>query len=121
MIPIILGLLLSFVSAYIDTGRRFVNHTPVWIARLIITLILGFLGGITLSLYILNVLTIGITFYTTFDYFLNILEKRDIFYIGTTAKSDILWRKLGDNAFIFQLVFKLFLFITILIISYANN
>lgn len=116
MTQVIFGLLLSFASASIDNKQRFTNHLPRWIIRLIATLILGLWGSDTLWLYVSNVLVIGITFYATFDYFLNLLEKRDIFYIGNTAKTDILWRRLGDNAYLYQLLFKLLLTTIILII-----
>jgi hypothetical protein len=45
-----------------------------------------------------------------FDYALNILEGRKWNYIGQTAKTDILWKKLGG--WIPQLVFKLIFLIT---------
>ena len=53
-------------------------------------------------------------FYVVFDYTLNLLEGRKWNYIGSTAKTDLLWRQLGG--WMPQLIFKIiFLTITILL------
>lgn len=93
MIPIILGLLLSFASAAYDYDKIFKNHRLRWGLRFVATTFLSFVGAYSFIEYIANALLIGAIFYATFDYVLNILAGRKWSYIGNTAKLDIKKKK----------------------------
>lgn len=93
MIPIILGLLLSFASAAYDYDKTFKDHRLRWGIRLVATAFFSFVGAHSFIGYITNALLIGTVFYATFDYVLNILAGRKWSYIGNTAKLDIKKKK----------------------------
>lgn len=88
MIQLFFGVLFAFISALYDKGKRFTNHTPRFLFRIAVTLIIAKIGEHDIHDWIINVIIIGVGFYLVFDYFLNILEKRKWNYIGNTAKLD---------------------------------
>lgn len=97
----ILTIIFTISSAIYDTGKRFKNHIPRAIFRLIFIILIS-------RFEIENTLGNLATFYLIFDYALNFLEGRKINYIGNTAISDQFWRLLGWEL---QLIFKIILFI----------
>jgi hypothetical protein len=107
----------TILSAIYDNGKRFQDHSSRFIFRAVVVGLISFfedptiLIGVwepTLLQFALNTAI----FYLIFDYTLNILEGRKWNYIGSTAKIDLMWRKLGG--WIPQFIFKLiFLIITI--------
>jgi hypothetical protein len=97
-------LLFTILSALYDNGKRFTNHTPRFIFRVIVVAIISYLEQ---GNFILNFLLNTAIFYAAFDYTLNIMEGRKWNYVGNTAKTDILWRKIGG--WIPQLIFKIIL------------
>ena len=108
MIPIALGLLLSFVSAAYDYDKTFKDHRLRWGFRCVATTLFAFIGGHTFILYMTNALVIATVFYATFDYLLNILAGRKWSYIGDTAKLDKLKKaKFSKNLVGLDLLTKL--------------
>lgn len=113
-------LLFTILSAIYDSGKRFQDHSSRFIFRAVVILLISFFEmpviiiGFWKPTLIQLLLNISI-FYIVFDYVLNILEGRKWNYIGTTAKIDILWNKLGG--WVPQLTFKLIFFITLILIK----
>lgn len=112
-------LLFTILSAIYDSGKRFQDHSSRFIFRAVVILLISFFEmpviiGMykpTLFQFIFNISV----FYLFFDYVLNIIEGREWNYIGTTAKIDILWNKLGG--WVPQLTFKLIFLITLILIK----
>ena len=101
----IFTLLFTILNALYDKGKRFTNHLPRFILRVIIVVIISYFSK---GNFILNFLQNTAIFYLLFDYTLNILEGRKWNYIGDTAIHDIVWGKyLGG--WIPQLIFKIVL------------
>lgn len=94
--------LFTILSALYDKGKRFTNHIPRFIFRLIIVAIISYIEN---GNFIINLLTNATIFYLIFDYLLNILENRKWNYIGNTSKIDLLWRNI-KGGWKTQLIFK---------------
>ena len=107
-----LTIIFTLLSALYDNGKRFQDHTSRFVFRAIVVALISIyecpqlLVGGYLVYFKTFVLNIAI-FYALFDYTLNILEGRKWNYIGSTAKTDVLWRKSGG--WIPQLIFKIIL------------
>lgn len=111
--------MMAFAFASYDLDKQFVDHSSRFIFRIMVTLILAFIGADTIWIYFSNAMLVGSGFYLCFDYMLNILEKRDWNYIGTTAKTDQLYHKwFGETAWIYQLSLKSFLVVLAYIIKH---
>jgi len=108
-----------FLSALYDNGKRFEDHSSRFVFRAVIIGLISFFEVPTLMIGIwqptvLQFFLNTAIFYLIFDYTLNILEGRKWNYIGSTAKTDLLWGQLGG--WMPQLIFKIiFLTITILL------
>ena len=102
MIP---TLTFTILSALYDNGKRFVDHIPRFIFRAIVV---GLISYFSAGNSLINFAQNTAIFYLLFDYTLNILEGRKCNYVGYTAKTDIMWRKVGG--WIPQFIFKLILF-----------
>lgn len=112
---ILLGFVLALGCALYDKGKIFVNHTPRFLFRVAVALLLAKIGVNNIWDWIINVIIIGVGFYMTFDYILNILEKRKWNYIGDTAKIDIFTKYyLGWTGI---LIIKILLTLTVLLKS----
>lgn len=114
-----LTLSFTILSALYDTGKRFVDHRPRFILRAVVVMLISFLEApeVLQGDYISYISTLGFNaavFYMFFDYLLNIFELRKWNYIGGTAKTDILKRKIEKVIPYFDLISK----ITFLLITY---
>lgn len=119
MISLILGTLFALGFALYDKGKRFVNHIPRFLFRVIIALIITGLLTNNIQEWIINLILFGSGFYLVFDYTLNFLEDRDWNYIGNTSRIDKLWRKLfKENTWKIQLFIKLFITFVLLFILF---
>lgn len=90
---IFLGILFSSLCAFYDKGKRFENHIPRFLFRVLIALIFAWINVNSVKDYFVNFLQFGAGFYFAFDYILNIFEKRKWNYIGDTSKIDIFAKK----------------------------
>lgn len=111
---IILGYALALIYALYDYKKNFVDHTSRYIIRIVIILLLSFLGAESFWNYVLNFFSITSVFYLVFDYVINILDKQKWNYIGTTSEIDKFWnRTFGNSAWKIQLFFKIFFVILV--------
>jgi hypothetical protein len=109
----LLTILFTIMSAYFDAdqfkkGNFFVDHTPRFLFRGVIVLLISYY---TNTSFLLN----SSLFYLFFDYTLNIFWGKPWNYIGNTAKIDKMWRSIGGWRS--QLIFKLFLVFIFAILS----
>lgn len=109
------GILFGICSAFYDNKKRFKNHIPRFIFRLIVTFLIGFLNSNTFENYLNNIALFGSGFYLVFDYVLNILEKRKWNYIGNTALLDKLINKYFNWKYL--LITKILLVIIVCILN----
>jgi small-conductance mechanosensitive channel len=107
---ILFGLILSSCSALHDNGKRFYDHTFRFLFRAIVVVIAS---GFNIN----AMFVMASTFYLLFDYMLNVLEGRDIHYIGKTAKLDRLF--LFEYGALVQFILKVSLWI-LSILTYLN-
>ena len=91
----------TILSALFDTNKRFIDHTSRFVFRAIMVCLISIIEvptiliGIwkpTLFQFFFNIAI----FYGIFDYVLNILEKREWNYIGSTSKIDQFTNKYGN-------------------------
>ena len=112
--------LFAILSAIYDKGKRFTNHLPRFIFRAIVVLVISYFSE---GNFFINFAQNTAIFYLLFDYALNILEGRKWYYIGNTAKIDLLWHKLGG--WVAQLIFKILLLVVsinlLLILNYLKQ
>jgi hypothetical protein len=99
----LLTILFTIISAYFDANqfkqeKFFVDHTPRFIFREIVVIIISYHTHT-------NILLNSSLFYLFFDYSLNIFWNTPWNYVGNTAKIDKIWRSIGGWKS--QLIFKL--------------
>ena len=110
----LLVIIFTILSALYDKGKRFTNHIPRFIFRVIVV---GLISYFSEGNFLINFIQSVAIFYLLFDYALNIFEGRNWNYVGSTAFIDQTWHKLGG--WIPQLIFKI-IFLTITI-TYNGN
>lgn len=105
-------IIFTILSALYDKGKRFEDHSSRFIFRAVIVSLISFFEVPTILVGIWQPTVIQLflntaIFYLIFDYTLNVLEGRKWNYVGYTAKTDIMWRKIGGwiPQFIFKLIF----------------
>lgn len=104
----ILTFIFTLLSVWYDNGKRFVDHRPRFMFRVIVVFMISVyeMPTILVGVWKPTVLQFALNtsiFYLVFDYLLNILEKREWNYIGSTSVIDRFWLKIG---WIWQLLFK---------------
>ena len=115
MIP---TLTFTILSALYDNGKRFVDHTPRFIFRVIVV---GLMSYFSAGNFLINFIQSVAIFYLLFDYALNIFEGRKWNYIGETAKWDIKRREIEKVIPYFDLTSKIILLIIIIFIKCHYN
>ena len=78
----ILTAIFTILSAWYDNGKRFVDHTPIFIFRVIVV---GLMSYFSAGNFIINFAQNTAIFYLFFDYSLNLFEGRNWNYVGSTA------------------------------------
>lgn len=101
----LLTAIFTLLSALYDNGKRFVDHRPRFILRVIVV---GLISIFSLGNFFINFVQNAAMFYLIFDYALNILEGRAWNYVGETSVIDRLWHMCGG--WTFQLAFKILFF-----------
>ena len=114
----ILITIFTLLSAWYDNGKRFVDHRPRFIFRVIVVVIISYFSD---GNFILNFLQNTAIFYLLFDYTLNILEGRKWNYIGSTALWDIQRNKIQNIIPYFDIISKVVLLIIIIYIKCQYN
>ena len=108
----ILTIIFTLLSALYDKGKRFTNHTPRFIFRV---LIVGLISYFSKGKFISNLALNTAIFYLLFDYALNIFEGRAWNYLGNTALWDIQRREIEKVIPYFDLTSKI-IFLTLIIL-----
>lgn len=93
---IILSILITYISAYIDyehlkQNEYIENHLSRSILRALIAIVFGLKSIGAMILF-------SLIFWLLFDHFLNYLMKRSIFYLGSVSKIDIFF---NQNIFLY--------------------
>ena len=90
IIIIVIAVIFARLSAGYDHDKYFSNHTPRFIFRSVVGLLIAWLvGGFDFNINLLkNWLGFGMVFYAFFDYIHNYLKGFDWTYIGQTANTD---------------------------------
>ena len=114
----ILTIIFTILIALYDNGKRFTNHVPRFIFRVIVVTMISYFEK---NNFILNFALNTAIFYALFDYTLNILEGRAWNYLGNTALWDIQRREIEKTIPYFDLTSKVVLLITIIYIKCQYN
>lgn len=94
-------LIFTILSALYDNGKRFVDHNPRWVFRAFVIFLISVyeMPTILVAVWKPTLLQFALNtsiFYLVFDYLLNILEKREWNYIGSTSVIDQFTNKYGN-------------------------
>ncbi len=114
---IINSIVFAILSALYDKGKRFEDHSSRFITRAFIILVITLFASGNI---IINFFLGASVFFLFFDYTLNILERRPWYYLGNTAKLDILRNKIfGKWVKVIDPLLKTTLVIILTIIKYT--
>jgi hypothetical protein len=102
-------IIFTLLSALYDNGKRFINHTPRFIFRAVVVVIISYFES---GNFLINYIQNAAVFYLLFDYTLNILEGRRWNYIGNTAKWDVARKQIEVFIPHFDLITKILFLIT---------